>query len=107
MGIACVGRAQGGDVDKNVLRLSSKFRDSPLVLTSALAECFLQKLQQQVRPSQALQQLHGSRCPVQQLQQQHQHPAKEQRQQHACSSPEMANGIQCFSVWLQALRFCF
>ncbi|CDJ64882.1 GTP-binding protein, putative [Eimeria necatrix] len=37
----------GGDVDKNVLRLSSKFRDSPLVLTSALAECFLQKLQQQ------------------------------------------------------------
>ncbi|CDJ52052.1 GTP-binding protein, putative [Eimeria brunetti] len=37
----------GGDVDKNVLRFSTKFRDSPLVLTSALAECFLQKLQQQ------------------------------------------------------------
>ncbi|CDJ58355.1 GTP-binding protein, putative, partial [Eimeria maxima] len=37
----------GGDVDKNVLRFSSKFRDSPLVLTSALAECFLQKLKQQ------------------------------------------------------------
>ncbi|OEH74984.1 GTP-binding [Cyclospora cayetanensis] len=37
----------GGDVDKNVLRLATKFPGHPLVLTSALAECFLQKLQQQ------------------------------------------------------------
>ncbi|KAL8449154.1 hypothetical protein Emed_003305 [Eimeria media] len=37
----------GGDVDKNVMKLATKFPGQPLVLTSALAECFLQKLQQQ------------------------------------------------------------
>ncbi|KAL8271284.1 hypothetical protein Esti_004799 [Eimeria stiedai] len=37
----------GGDVDKNVMKLATKFPGQPLVLTSALAECFLQNLQQQ------------------------------------------------------------
>lgn len=40
---------KGGDVDKNVMKIASKFPGQPLVLTSALAECFLQKLHQQVR----------------------------------------------------------
>ncbi|KAL8431464.1 hypothetical protein ACSSS7_005258 [Eimeria intestinalis] len=41
------GGSRGGDVDKNVVKLATKFPGQPLVLTSALAECFLQKLQQQ------------------------------------------------------------
>ncbi|PHJ17720.1 gtp binding protein [Cystoisospora suis] len=37
----------GGDADRNVMKLSEKFSEQPLVMCSALAECFLQKMKQQ------------------------------------------------------------
>lgn len=40
---------QGADADRNVMKLSEKFSEQPLVMCSALAECFLQKMKQQVR----------------------------------------------------------
>ncbi|KEP67400.1 UNVERIFIED_CONTAM: GTP binding protein [Hammondia hammondi] len=37
----------GGDADRNVMKISEKFTNQPLVMCSALAECFLQKMKQQ------------------------------------------------------------
>ncbi|PFH35317.1 GTP binding protein [Besnoitia besnoiti] len=37
----------GVDADRNVVKISEKFSQQPLVMCSALAECFLQKMKQQ------------------------------------------------------------